>query len=280
MDKKLFKTSKALNHQVTISILQEYFLKGKNKEFVTWTQISIFLAVYYTLLEGFSLCGHFIPELLEQSHLRSSMLQNLLDSSDQFTSLSVETVRRNQRLVTNNNDDTPFKFSDAIVRWDKVQPFTVVFSRTHDPLFVYKKVDDVPVSLRKEFQTYSELQRRNGFQGRNLLPDYNTLTHEQLFVKLTSLSQKFYKKRICQVCFTQYEISVEKCSNCPTAPHLTEPHKLKSEVFEKSIEKLANTMKNQYVITPDNYIKMLLIYLRVQSGLPVLIMGETGKCIS
>jgi midasin (ATPase involved in ribosome maturation) len=29
-------------------------------------------------------------------------------------------------------------------------------------------------------------------------------------------------------------------------------------------------------ITPENYIKIGLIYLRIQSGLPVILMGETG----
>jgi Ni2+-binding GTPase involved in maturation of urease and hydrogenase len=29
-------------------------------------------------------------------------------------------------------------------------------------------------------------------------------------------------------------------------------------------------------VTPDNYLKMCLIYLRVKSRLPVIIMGEVG----
>jgi hypothetical protein len=42
---------------------------------------------------------------------------------------------------------------------------------------------------------------------------------------------------------------------------------------------VSEILQNEYVLTPDNFVKMLLIYMRVQSGIPVLIMGETGKRI-
>lgn len=32
----------------------------------------------------------------------------------------------------------------------------------------------------------------------------------------------------------------------------------------------------QYVFTPDNFIKMVLINLKIRSGIPVIMMGETG----
>jgi hypothetical protein len=40
---------------------------------------------------------------------------------------------------------------------------------------------------------------------------------------------------------------------------------------------IAKQLQTDYVLTPDNFIKMLLIYMRVKSGVPVLIMGETGN---
>ena len=35
-------------------------------------------------------------------------------------------------------------------------------------------------------------------------------------------------------------------------------------------------VNNEYVVTADNFLKMCIIYLRVQSRVPVVIMGETG----
>jgi ABC-type lipoprotein export system ATPase subunit len=33
---------------------------------------------------------------------------------------------------------------------------------------------------------------------------------------------------------------------------------------------------DHYVVTADNFLKMCIIYLRLQSRVPVVIMGETG----
>ena len=37
-----------------------------------------------------------------------------------------------------------------------------------------------------------------------------------------------------------------------------------------------NFVNNEYAVTTDNFLKMCIIYLRVQSRVPVVIMGETG----
>jgi hypothetical protein len=79
-------------------------------------------------------------------------------------------------------------------------------------------------------------------------------------------------------CFKQYEYTELQCTNCPTKDVLIRPglpeENQDIEGFQKII---AKKLLSEYVLTADNYIKMLLIYLRVQSNLPVLIMGETGR---
>ena len=42
------------------------------------------------------------------------------------------------------------------------------------------------------------------------------------------------------------------------------------------IAEIENQSKSNYVLTTDNYLKMNVIYLRIQSKIPVIIMGETG----
>ncbi|CAF4236701.1 unnamed protein product, partial [Rotaria sordida] len=67
-------------------------------------------------------------------------------------------------------------FSEAIVRWDKTQPFTVVFSATDNPIFVYKNPIDVPSSLVEAFQLYHEIiTGENNQQLNNFFPDYNNM---------------------------------------------------------------------------------------------------------
>lgn len=302
----------ALDKPTCIHLLQKYFLPEKSTEFVSWTQLSIFIAIYYKLFSGFSQCGHFLVDPEYLSSLREDLLKNLLSSSNQFTTLSVETVRKNQRSI--HGSKTIFPFSEAIIRWDKSQPFTVILTATHDPLFVYKTLDAIPRPLINAFQFYyhvinekqkpviqsvpqrnassffNKLLVTNGAasatssitnpkeQLRDFLLDHNKMTHEQFFLRLTSLSTKYYtEKSICEKCFKQYAYNDQQCTMCPTKNVLIRYSSSNSQDIEAFQKIIAKKLQSEYILTADNYIKMLLIYLRVQSGLPVLIMGETGK---
>ncbi|CAM4892609.1 unnamed protein product [Rotaria socialis] len=311
---------KDLTVEQCITHLKNQFDTGKNNELATWTQLNIYTSIYDTIFSGFSLCGHFMvfifndkdeqksqlriqifddeQEQIQKAQLRIHILQTLLDSSSQFTSLSVRNVRNKQRSL----DITDTSLSDAIVRWDKTDPFTVVFSDTYDPLFIYKAINDIPESLRIEFQRCNRIERRatqgthtrqdlfrlrrsrlsgldrqqHNTQTQELLPDYSKLKHEELFLKLASLSKKYYRRPICRKCFKQYESTVKHCQSCPAKDQLYWAHELKTNQMESLIKDIGNNLGTHYVLTPDNYIKMLLIYLRIQSNIPVLIMGETG----
>jgi ribosomal protein L40E len=259
-----------------INLLKEPFLQNKNPEFVTWTQLSIFISVYYSLFSGFSRCGYFLVEVVPNPQLRLDILRSLLQSSNQFTSLCVEDVRKNQRSVATN--EAIVAFSEAIVRWDKTQPFTVVFSASANPIFVYKKPTDVPSSLVEAFQLHYEAITGTKNQTLNdFFPDHSKFLHAEFFLKLVSLSKKYFNKSICLKCYRQYDYNQIQCTKCETNDLLIRPISTKSEDIEKFQYLVANKVQLEYVLTPDNYIKMLLIYLRVQSNLPVLIMGETGK---
>ncbi|CAF1639071.1 unnamed protein product, partial [Adineta ricciae] len=255
-------------------LIQQPFLAGKNQDFITWTQLQIFIGVFYRLFTGFSRCGHFLCEYVPNAQLRMDLVLTLLQSSNQFTSLSVENVRIQQQAIATNE---PVTFSDAIVRWDTIQPFTLVFTATDDALFVYKKPDDVPAALKQYFEVYHRsLKKGKQMTINEMFPDYNQLSHAQLFSKLASLSRKYFNKSICPVCFCQYEYTEQRCQQCSTKEILIRPKTFDHDDISIFQLDIAERLQNEYVLTPDNFIKMLLIYLRVQSGIPVLIMGETG----
>jgi ribosomal protein L40E len=277
-------TLQCLDNNTCSQLLAKYVLEGKNSEFVTWTKVSIFVAIYSSLFSGFSRCGHFLVKSVQWSgtpQLRLDILLSLLKSSDQFTSLSVEAVRKNQRSA---NDSGPIDFSEAIIRWDKSQAFTLVFTATDDPVFVYKKAQDIPKSLLTVFNSRprSTLRISNVRQlsQSSLLSDYTKLTHEQFFAKLASLSRKYFNKSICLKCFSQHAYEDQQCQKCLTNETLVRSQSWGDEHIAAFQKMIAKKLQDEYVLTPDNYIKMLLIYLRVRSGLPVLIMGETGELCS
>ena len=262
---------------VCINLIKEQFLKNKNLEFITWTQLSIFISVYYSLFAGFSRCGFFLADAVAQgSRLRYDILQSLLESSKEFTSLCVDNIRRNQRSV--NTNDAIFAVSESIVRWDRTRPFTIVFSATDSPIFVYKKPDNIPPSLVDAYRFHHQaLSGRTDLDLNEIFPDYSKFTHAQFFQRLASLSKKYFNKAICIRCYEQYDINQLNCIQCEPDSILYRPDSLNTVDIERFQEFIAEKIRMEYVLTPDNYLKMLLIYLRVQSGLPVLIMGETGN---
>ena len=48
-----------------------------------------------------------------------------------------------------------------------------------------------------------------------------------------------------------------------------------NENEEKEIKSIEEITKN-YIFTPDNFIKIILILLRIRANIPVIMMGETG----
>ncbi|CAF4816658.1 unnamed protein product [Rotaria sp. Silwood2] len=247
-------------------LLQKQFMSHKDDKQISWTQLKILVTIYHYLFSGFSKSGYFLSEFTKDSSLRMDILQHLLNSSDQFTSLSVESVRKNQLIFTNSND----------------------------PLFVYKKTNDVPRSLtdavtipvRKRFfdrflfLNRSNVEEKKQKQQELLFPDHNKLKHSDFFIRLASLSTKYFIKSVCNICFKQHEYDDEICINCGTKSKLLRPIKEKefkdSDIMEFQL-KIANIFEKEYIWTADNYIKALLIYLRVQCHLPVILIGETGN---
>jgi hypothetical protein len=153
----------------------------------------------------------------------------------------------------------------------------MVFTETNDPLFVYKKSSDVPRALVEYFKLYYQATGQKKITDKEMFPDYNNFTHADFFIKLASLSQKYFNKSMCPKCFRQYEYTKQTCDSCPTNDLLDRSTSFDSKDITKFRQKIAKHIEKEYVLTPDNFIKMLLIYIRVQSGIPVLIMGETGN---
>jgi hypothetical protein len=271
-------------------LLREQFISKKDDEQISWTRLTILVKIYHYLFSGFSKCGYFVllPDFIQNAQLRMDILQYLLKSSEQFTSFSVESVRKKQRSTS----DAILQLDESIIRWDKLQPFTVIFNDSNDPLFVYKTINDVPSSLinaiiipaRKSFfGRFPFLNRQKGEERKQKeqqklqFPDYNTLQHSDFFIKLASLTTKYFIKSVCSICYKQHEYEDETCINCGPNSRLIRPETFNESDVKSFQLNIANMLEKEYVWTADNYIKALLIYLRVQCHVPIIVMGETGN---
>ncbi|CAF2038158.1 unnamed protein product [Rotaria magnacalcarata] len=103
---------KKLDVKACVHLIQALFLPNKDVEYITWTQLSIFVAVFQRLFTDFSQCGYFLVDYVQEStrrldivQLRVELVQILLKSSNQFTSLSVESVLKRQRSAANAQSD-------------------------------------------------------------------------------------------------------------------------------------------------------------------------------
>jgi hypothetical protein len=266
---------KLLPKEMCINLMKKYFIQDKDKNYLSWTQLKIFINVFYNLFNGFSQCGYFLVDILQEPQLRMDIIQTFLHSTNQFTSMSVKSVREKQVKLDNVEQINDLQ-NDSVIRWDKTQPFTVVFTHSYDPLFVYKTPKDVPKSLTLYFNALAKSNARWLSNATNhISTDYNELSHLDLFSKLVSLSTKYWNKAICPQCFKQYPYEKDICTECKFS--LMKPKSFNSDHIKQFQKQISELLEKEYVITPDNYIKMLLVWLRITSDLPVIIMGETGK---
>lgn len=280
---------KGLPSDEYVRLIREFFFQNQSDEFITWNKVFIYISIFYHLFLGFSRCSYFQWEYLQSSRLgslRMEILQAFLKSADQFTSSSIEAVRQRKRCSTNRTDQCNQELNNAIIRWDQLQPFTLIFSPSDFPIFVYKTEKDVPISLKTYFDLYHQKSDKRSFLQRQFttlkpdkpfFPDYRQLTHAEFFEKLMELLEiKYQNRAICIRCFRKYENDVGYCQMCKEK--LDKPVDIADEGHRIAFRRrIARIIESEYVLTADNFIKMLLIFLRVQSGVPVLIMGETGE---
>ncbi|CAF5081435.1 unnamed protein product, partial [Rotaria magnacalcarata] len=254
---------------------------------ISWASAKILVTIYHYLFEGFSKCEQFFPKHTKAVQLRIDILQALINSSKQFTSFSVDSIRKSQR----STGDGIIQLDKAIIRWDTLQPFTVVFTEWNDPLFVYKKTNDVPRSLIDTVVTpvqtnifyrlifFNSIKREQEQREQAQFPDHQQLKHADFFMRLGALSKEYYNKAVCNSCFRRYEDKDQRCTKCGDQSQLLRPKSFQVADITEFQKLIADKLKKEYVWTADNYIKALLIYLRIQCRLPVILIGETGRIL-
>ncbi|CAF1516293.1 unnamed protein product [Rotaria magnacalcarata] len=277
----------ALDTITCSKLLREQFNLDDDQKQISWASAKILVTIYHYLFEGFSKCEQFFPKHTKAVQLRIDILQALINSSKQFTSFSVDSIRKSQR----STGDGIIQLDKAIIRWDTLQPFTVVFTEWNDPLFVYKKTNDVPRSLIDTVVTpvqtnifyrlifFNSIKREQEQREQAQFPDHQQLKHADFFMRLGALSKEYYNKAVCNSCFRRYEDKDQRCTKCGDQSQLLRPKSFQVADITEFQKLIADKLKKEYVWTADNYIKALLIYLRIQCRLPVILIGETGRIL-
>lgn len=122
--------------------------------------------------------------------------------------------------------------------WESSNHFNIIFIEDGSVSFIYKNADDIPPNIKNLIYIQSQFGVDGGILQKRI---------QEGQAKIEDIS-KFNHRQL----FDRLKI-------------------LRTKVVLE--EDLINC---DYVLTPDNYLKMNVIFLRVQSKIPVIIMGETG----
>ena len=134
--------------------------------------------------------------------LRLNLVEALILAVDQFTSKSVQKVRSGQEISQNSiasqaNKAMESLVGNAVISWDNSRPFTVVFTQDNSPIFIYKRLKDVPSSLKKSIQgQFAKLKLANK-KNENGFVEYDECSPLMLCKKLASLTNTYYSKNVC-----------------------------------------------------------------------------------
>ena len=253
------------NKDNCIKLLEKYFLRELEEglEEISLSQLTIFLNVLSESIKGFTM-SPFLPDILNEYSnnagefaltLRSILFRQLVMTTKLFTVKSVKNVKAGQRKAQDLlADEQHFEeeqlayvdeeesghnniFEDVIT-WEKTDHFFVIFDKCGAFIPVYKHKNIVP----REITQIIALQQFMMNNDRSILSKIRA--GEDIPEALYNFSD-----------MNQFGL----CS-----------------IMGNIMNRSDLVPDPKYVLTQDNFLKMLLISIRAQAKLPIILMGETG----
>lgn len=233
---------KIYSKEECVTLLQKYFIK--NNPEITFRQVNIFLKVLGNQLEKFSQNYYFSVEnigYIQEENLltiRQKIMTCLLKMTEEFTTRSIKEAREQQNM-------TAFKLK----------------------------------------RSFSREEHRDKEEAK--IEEYDSLGHILSWSSSNHLLVMFHADGMC---VTPVYREAEKVTE--EIRELVESQRTNLEDYQvfshfELLEKLLNIVgkdfqlealakQTKYILTADNFLKMLLIIMRARCGVPIVIMGETG----
>ena len=233
---RLFSREECLN------LLEKYFIKGKTD--ITFRQVSLFLNVLSNQLNKFSENYYFSVEnigYIQEEGLdtiRQKIMSALLEMTEEFTTRSIKEAREQQNL-------TVFKLKRSYSREEHVSNEDAKQEEfdTLGNILSWSSSNHLLVMFHADGMCVTPVYREADKVGeaiRDLVESQRTNLEDY------------------QV-FSHFEL-LEKLLN----------------IVGKDFQLDELSKQTKYILTADNFLKMLLIIMRARCGVPIVIMGETG----
>ena len=243
-----------------------YFIKkfSSGKLLPNYGQIQIFINLINDLILNFEQCKEMNPYILKKEigknneleslkNIRTKIIEYYVDLVVNFSSISYESILENQEVAAENQKNIDYKLSNEhkkklidklntkrIISYNEIKPSVVLFNSQNDIDDDYKC--SIITSCNEESDEYKQLEV---LYVKYLMQD----AHLYTITEYDDQSQYYFLNQLYNICSTS---------------------KSKREELNKE-EKFKN-----YEFTSDNYIKMILIYLRIRAKVPLILLGETG----
>ena len=252
------KNAKVLSQNECQTLIFEKFKEVNNDiKCFNYYQIQSFIDILADEFIKFNHSIYISTKILPVRQLRSSIIEGFIKLSNYFTQGAFSKLINEQKIAHkvlfgqyDENEDFKnginnlAKDKHFVVSFDKIDPSLIFFHEGESPIFSYitnKSPDDI------EYQRFLSFFNSQGTSQIEKFPDYK----DKKFNFLPELKD------------------ILGINNPLTIKEKTPDH---IEEGIKSLEEIAF----DYAFTSDNFIKIILILLRLRANIPVIMMGETG----
>ena len=285
-----YPTMKDLDDNICAKLLEKYFTKDQIN--LSFTQLRNFLNLLGFYLLKFSRNGFFSPstlqfisEPLQNPELKKTIIESrekiikyLIEFAKRTVTGSVKIARQSQQLAFRklNNDQLQEEIQkhmdNLLINFQNCNYLIVLFSESdadinlvyldknvlnNEVVSLFKSQDIAKLNTQTEAQLLRYIQDSN---DTNLFDDYRKMSHEDLLKKIKNILQSNSKPG-----FAFQEENFEENSQVRSLV----------QKLNRTLAIIANKLES-YVLSADNFVKMILIYNKIKSDLPVVIVGETG----
>lgn len=227
-----------LSAVVCREILQKHFSTSGD---MSYAIVNIFLGVLADQLKKLSSSVFFRTSNIQHEFVKSELVKALKNMSMDFSSRSINACRslQNESMGVEGSSNNPKKVA--------ILSCAEVLAKRTESMIRWEDSNHLMVLFHHDLQTVSALYR-----DKDKVPQQiSQLFESQLKKKLEDFSKKGQEElKSILLKLVQHPLEIEGGT--------------------------LDEMSQQYALTPDNLLKMILIVLRIQGYQPIVIMGETG----
>ena len=176
----------------------------------------------------------------------------------------MENVKISQNSILKSFEDekeVEINLIDSTIKWENSNQYIMIFFY-EDYINIYRSPEQVPLFIKKFLNCQNLIHSKKITDPKVLEQEFKKCGNGDQYLENYSnyKSQELIKKLIN--CYKIFSLKTEAGNN---------------DLYKVRLKNRVNeAIDTGYILTPDNFLKMNLIFLRSMSELPSIIMGETG----